>query len=78
MQDVEEFPKLVGGRPRLYPLHLLAPGESMTLPWLEDEKGFRLRDQDGLHAVVRNEQRRHGRLFKRRPSHAGLVVIRWS
>ena len=78
MLDEEGPQRSLGGRPRLYPLNLLAPGESMTLPWFEDEDGFRMKDQDGLHAVVRNEQRRYGRLFKRKPSCAGLIVIRWS
>jgi hypothetical protein len=66
----------LGGRPRRYDLSGFEIGQAMTLPWLVDFHGRRLRGQEALHQAVRREAVRLGQKFSRVPCAAGLVVKR--
>lgn len=67
-------------RPRTYPLHVLQPGESLTVPWLEPEPwGRRNRHSRRLAlAAIRQEQRLYYKRFQHRSTLAGLEVTRTS
>jgi hypothetical protein len=66
----------LGGLPRRYDLSGFEIGQAMTLPWLVDFHGRRLRGQEALHQAVRREAVRLGQKFSRVPCAAGLVVKR--
>lgn len=61
-----------------YPLRNLKVGQSILIPWNEDENGEVLKDQRTIHAAVRQEQRKFNKLFERRKTIAGLKVRRVS
>lgn len=63
-------------RARKYPIGDLSVGESVLIPWIEDGVGLPAKDQDPIHAAVRQEQRRTGRRFARRREAGGLRVTR--
>lgn len=65
-----------GGRPRKYPVQLLAVGEYMIIPWGVDDRGVRLPDQGRIYCAVRQEARRYAKRFECKPVAAGVHVRR--
>lgn len=63
-------------RARRYPIRDLRVGDSVLIPWVEDGAGEVAKDQDRIHAALRQEQRRRGVTFERRAEPAGLRVKR--
>lgn len=63
-------------RARKYPIGAVGVGDSVLIPWIEDGSGGIAKDQDPIHAAVRQEQRRTGKLFQRRREPGGLRVTR--
>lgn len=61
-----------------YPLRNLRVGQSVLIPWNEDDEGNPLKDQRTIDAAVRQEARRFNRQFERKKTFAGLRVRRVS
>lgn len=62
---------------RRYPIQHLAVGESTTLPWFQDVKGFRKgKPIDRMISSIRQEQAKKGKLFEWKVTDDGLVVLR--
>lgn len=63
-------------RARKYPIGDLGVGESIVIPWVEDRAGEIAKDQDRIHAAVRQEQRKTDKKYTRRWESGGLRVTR--
>lgn len=63
-------------RGRKYPLGKLAVGQSILIPWAIDASGGISKDQDVIHAAIRQEQRLYRKVFVRAAEIAGLRVTR--
>lgn len=61
-----------------YPIRNLKVGQSVLIPWNEDDAGNVLKDQRTIDAAIRQEQRRFQKQFERRRTLAGLKVRRIS
>lgn len=63
-------------RGRKYPIRALEVGQSVLIPWDEDASGAKTKYQDRIHAAVRQEQIKFGKVFERRREISGLRVRR--